>query len=51
MNSFKPLFVLVIGFVLHFFFPRLEVEHVNSRNMKQKLIAIALTGVGTYMLG
>ena len=51
MNSFQPLFVLVIGFALHFLFPRLEVEHVNSRNLKQKLIAIALTGVGAYMLG
>lgn len=51
MNSFQPLFVLVIGIILTFLFPKLKVEHVNSRNIPQKLIAIALTGIGVLMLG
>lgn len=51
MNSFQPLFVLIMGVVIHVLFPRLGVEHVNSRNMTQKCIAIALTGVGAYLLG
>jgi drug/metabolite transporter (DMT)-like permease len=51
MNSFQPLFVLVIGLVLQLIIPHLEVEYVNKENMKQKLVAIVLTGVGAYMLG
>lgn len=51
MNSFQPLFVLLVGIVLTVMFPRLDVEHVNRRHMTQKLLAIALTGVGAYLLG
>ncbi len=51
MNSFQPLFVLLIGLLLTFAFPKLGVEHVNSRHMTQKLLAIALTGLGAYLLG
>ncbi|MFT7507389.1 MAG: drug/metabolite transporter (DMT)-like permease [Acidimicrobiales bacterium] len=51
MNSFQPLFVLVIGFILTVFFPKLGVVHIRRSNMKQKLIAIAITGLGAYMLG
>jgi drug/metabolite transporter (DMT)-like permease len=51
MNSFQPLFVLVIGLVLTVVFPNLEVEHVHRRNMTQKLVAIALTGAGVILLG
>lgn len=51
MNSFQPLFVLVVGVVLTVLFPRLDVEHVTSDRMTQKLIAIAFTGFGAYLLG
>ncbi len=51
MNSFQPLFVLIIGLILAFLFPKLEVEHVSKRNMVQKVIAILLTGIGAYILG
>jgi drug/metabolite transporter (DMT)-like permease len=51
MNSFQPLFVLVLGLMLAFLFPKLAVEHVSRRNMTQKVIAILITGLGAYMLG
>lgn len=50
MNSFQPLFVLLLGVILKLSLPRLDVEHVSSRNAPQKLIAIVLTGVGAYLL-
>jgi len=51
MNSFQPLFVLLIGLALTLFFPRLGVEHVSNDRMTQKIIAIALTSVGVLLLG
>lgn len=51
MNSFQPIFVLLIGLALTILLPKIQVEHVNGRNLWQKLIAIALTGAGTYWLG
>lgn len=51
MNSFQPLFVLIIGFALHYLLPHIQVVHVSKGNLKQKLIAIAMTGCGAYMLG
>lgn len=51
MNSFQPFFVLVVGVILTLLFPRLDVEHVSSRHLTQKLLAIVLTGIGAYMLG
>lgn len=50
MNSFQPLFVLLLGVALTVLFPHLDVEHVSKRHMAQKLLAIALTGVGAYLL-
>jgi len=51
MNSFQPIFVMVMGVALHLLFPHLGVEYINNRNIPQKLLAIALTGVGAYLLG
>jgi drug/metabolite transporter (DMT)-like permease len=51
MNSFQPLFVLVIGLLLTVLFPNSGVEYINRRNMVQKLLAIALTGAGVLLLG
>jgi len=51
MNSFQPVFVLLIGLLLTFAFPKLGVEHVNGRHLLQKLVAIALTGLGAYLIG
>lgn len=51
MNSFQPLFVLVIGYMLMWFVPSLNVESVRKDRKWQKLLAIILTGVGVYLLG
>ena len=51
MNSFQPLFVLLLGVALTVMFPNLDVEHVSKRHMIQKLLAIGLTAVGAYLLG
>lgn len=49
-NSFQPIFVLGIGILLTIFFPRISVEKIEAKNLWQKLIAITITGIGTYLL-
>lgn len=49
-NSFQPIFVLLIGIILTLFFPKISVEKIHAYHLYQKLIAILITGVGTYML-
>jgi drug/metabolite transporter (DMT)-like permease len=49
-ESFQPIFVLAIGLFLTFFFPRVTTEKVRARNVWQKVIAILITGIGTYLL-
>lgn len=49
-NSFQPIFVLAIGIVLTLFFPHLGRERIEARNLWQKLFAIIVTGIGTYIL-
>ena len=50
MNSFQPIFVFLIGIILTFIAPTLGTEKVSLFNISQKLIAIGITGVGTYLL-
>jgi drug/metabolite transporter (DMT)-like permease len=50
MNSFQPIFVLVIGALINRFIPGASTEAIGRR-LPQKIIAIALTGVGAYLLG
>lgn len=49
-NSFQPLFVLGIGIILTVYFPKIESEQIHAQNIMQKMLAITLTGVGTYLL-
>lgn len=51
LNSFQPMFVLIIGIMLTVVFPKLEVEHVSWSHMWQKLMAMILTVYGGYLLG
>ena len=51
MNSFQPVFVLVLGVLITVLFPALGVENVNTKNLIQKITAIAITGIGVYLLG
>jgi len=49
-ESFQPIFVLAIGMFLTFFFPKITTEKVRARHIWQKIIAICITGIGTYLL-
>lgn len=49
-ESYQPLFVFAIGIFLTVFFPRIAVEKIHARHLAQKSLAIALTGIGTYLL-
>ncbi len=49
-NSFQSFFVLIIGIFVTIFFPQVLVEKINPRHIAQKVIAIVITGIGTYIL-
>ncbi len=49
-ESFQPIFVLAIGIFLTIFFPKLSNEKTHSKHIWQKIIAICITGIGTYLL-
>lgn len=49
-ESYQPIFVLAIGVVLTLFFPRVATEKIEAKHIWQKLFAIAITGLGTYLL-
>lgn len=49
-ESFQPIFVLAIGLFLTAFFPKIAVEKMHFRHVLQKVVAITITGIGTYLL-
>lgn len=49
-ESYQPLFVFAIGIFLTLFFPKLANEKIEAKHLWQKGLAIAITGIGTYML-
>lgn len=49
-ESFQPIFVLAIGIFLTIFFPRITVEKIHAKHLWPKIIAILVTGLGTYLL-
>lgn len=49
-ESFQPIFVLAIGIFLTVFFPKITAEKIQAKHMAQKIVAICITGVGTYLL-
>ena len=49
-ESYQPLFALAIGIFLTLFFPHVVKEKIHLRHLWQKGLAIAVTGVGTYLL-
>ena len=50
MESFQSFFVLVIGIIITIFFPKISQEDIHIRSVVQKLFAIIITGIGTYVL-
>ena len=49
-ESFQPIFVLIIGLFLTIFFPKIIVEKIQAKHIWPKIIAICITGIGTYIL-
>ena len=49
-ESFQPIFVLAIGIFLTIFFPKITTEKIHAKHLWQKIIAICITGIGTYLL-
>lgn len=49
-NSYQAIYVFTIGIILTIFFPRITVEKIYTKNLWQKGFAIAITGIGTYLL-
>ncbi len=49
-ESYQPIFVFAIGIALTLFLPRLTVEKIEAKHIWQKLLAIGVTGIGTYLL-
>jgi drug/metabolite transporter (DMT)-like permease len=49
-ESFQPIFVLIIGIILTIYFPKISVENIEAKHLWQKSFAIAVTGIGTYIL-
>ena len=49
-NSFQSIFVLVIGIFLNSIFPNACIEKVQAKHIGQKIMAICISGVGTYLL-
>lgn len=49
-ESFQPIFVLIIGIILTIFFPKISQEKIQAKHIWLKIIAICITGVGTYLL-
>lgn len=49
-NSFQPIFVLIVSFVLMMFFPKILVEKIELSLMKVLVPSIGLTVMGTWIL-
>jgi drug/metabolite transporter (DMT)-like permease len=50
VNSYQPIIVFAIGIFLTLFFPKLGTESIKLKHISQKLIALAIIGIGTYLL-
>jgi len=49
-DSFQPIFAMIIGIFLTIFFPKISVEKIGAKHLWPKIIAICITGIGTYLL-
>lgn len=50
VNSFQTIFVLGLGILLTVFFPKVTVEKIHATHLWQKVFAITITLLGTYIL-
>jgi drug/metabolite transporter (DMT)-like permease len=50
VNSFQPLFVFILGILITLFIPKLSAEKIKLVHIFQKILAILIIGVGTFLL-
>lgn len=50
VNGFQPFFVFIFGIILTLFFPHLGSEKLTKKSIYQKIVAIIIIFVGTYLL-
>ncbi len=50
VDSYRPLFVFAIGVVLTVFLPHVAKEDLSKKMLAQKIVAIAVMIIGTYLL-
>lgn len=51
VNGLQPLFVFLIGIIMTILYPSLVSESLSKKNIAQKVLAIVIITIGTYMLG
>lgn len=51
VNGFQPVFVFIFGIGLTLFFPKVGKESLSKNDLAQKILAIGIITVGTYILG
>jgi len=49
-DAFQPIFVLAIGLFMTWFFPQILAEKIHLRHLGHKVLAMLITGLGTYLL-
>lgn len=49
-DSFQSIFALIIGIFLTIFLPKISTEKIQAKYLWPKIMAICVTGVGTYLL-
>ena len=49
-ESFQPIFVFMLGIFFTFFIPKVATEKIYARHILQKVLAICITAIGTYLL-
>ena len=49
-DSFQSVFAIIIGVFLTIFLPKISTEKIQAKYLWPKIIAICITGIGTYLL-
>ena len=50
INGLQPFFVFVFGILLTIFLPKISKEDISKKTLIQRIIAIAVIAIGTYMV-
>lgn len=50
VNGFQPFFLFVFGIALTLFFPRIAQENLSKKVIYQKILAIAIMFIGSYII-